>query len=433
VRDGRKFVEYQEIQPQIRAIEMEAAGMVQALQDGHRQQAWLVVRGISDFGDTEKDKFLDMQPYASASAAAYVRLFAERGFVRRILVGESPPTTPGSTSPLPAAPTATYGTTLTAFSATTNYPQVAATGSQLAQELDKLRTEWVKIPKAVGADRVRALRTQSYWATASPEVQGRVIRFEAELVLSVNNDVSLAQQLLREADQLAGPSPAFEARLQAAQGDSLGAAGRLVPPKTLQEWNLRMALLLEAGQPQEMQEQFNNPPDGVGPDPESHRLRALAFVMTKQLDTAEAALAKARTKKPDAFAVRFAGALLDYYRAFSPATLSAAFQLRPLPVPTAFIKRDSDSLAALERAEKELAALATLAPESDLQHQLEVWRLAALSNHAGRQSEASQLCQTMLAKSPTDALVLQWVSERGYNLDSSQNIEALAAELDIKL
>ncbi|HUJ10190.1 MAG TPA: hypothetical protein VL171_09200 [Verrucomicrobiae bacterium] len=431
VRDGKKFVEYQKIQPQIKAIEMEAAGMVHAVLDGHKEKSWLVVRGISDFGDFDKDKFMDMQPYAAASAAAYVRLFAEGGYNRRILVGDSP--TPPSTSPSPTVPTATYQPSLAVLSSGTASSPSAASGNKLDQELERIRADWIKNPKAVGMDRARSLRTHAYWASALPEAQARVIRFEAELAMSSNQEITVIQQLLSEAEQVAGPSAFFEARLLATQGNLQGAIARLDSPKTLQEWNLMMALLLESEQPEAMEQQFGNPPDGVGPDSESHRLHALACIMNKQIEAAKTALEKAQLKRPDAFGIRLAAALIDYYQALSTAAPSAAFRLKPLPVPLAFVKRDSDSLSALDRAEREFSQLVTLLPEGGLHRELEIWRLAALANHTNKPNEALQQCLAILAKSPTDPLTLQWAFERGYNANSSQSISALAAELDIKL
>lgn len=58
---------------------MEAGGFAKTLGDKRKQ--WLVFRGISDFGDPDKDRDCDWQPVASLVALTMVRKFLEHSYV----------------------------------------------------------------------------------------------------------------------------------------------------------------------------------------------------------------------------------------------------------------------------------------------------------------------------------------------------------------
>lgn len=80
-----------DLHQQIRIGEMEAAGFVVACERRHPSVPWLVVRGVSDFGDEFKSD--DFHRMASISAAAYVAVFLERG-LDLAAFGEPPEPTP---------------------------------------------------------------------------------------------------------------------------------------------------------------------------------------------------------------------------------------------------------------------------------------------------------------------------------------------------
>lgn len=67
-----------EVHQGIRVGEMEAGGVVQACQNRAFPTPWLVIRGVSDFGDKFKNNAF--HKLASCAAAAYLKLFLENGF-----------------------------------------------------------------------------------------------------------------------------------------------------------------------------------------------------------------------------------------------------------------------------------------------------------------------------------------------------------------
>ncbi len=81
----------------IRIGEMEAAGFVKGCENRHPMVPWLVVRGVSDFGDSFKnDAFHKL---ASCTAASFVKLFLETGFDVQLLQ----PSDPKASKPQPNA------------------------------------------------------------------------------------------------------------------------------------------------------------------------------------------------------------------------------------------------------------------------------------------------------------------------------------------
>lgn len=77
-----------EVHQGIKVGEMEASGVVRACNQGQTPIAWLIIRGVSDFGDDFKSD--EFHEWASSSAASYTKLFLEQGFDLRLLRDEEP-------------------------------------------------------------------------------------------------------------------------------------------------------------------------------------------------------------------------------------------------------------------------------------------------------------------------------------------------------
>ena len=63
---------------------------------------------------------------------------------------------------------------------------------------------------------------------------------------------------------------------------------------------------------------------------------------------------------------------------------------------------------------------------------LEVWRLASLANHPGRQQEAREYCVTLVNQHPCNLYAFPWASARGYEIDFKRlnSIAALESQRD---
>lgn len=97
------------VHQQIRIGEMEAAGFIQACESRAPAIPWLVVRGVSDFGDSNKND--GWHRVAAAAAAAYMASFLQHGLDmsllrhkrRRTKSSRTKPTSAPSASPTPAS------------------------------------------------------------------------------------------------------------------------------------------------------------------------------------------------------------------------------------------------------------------------------------------------------------------------------------------
>ncbi len=432
VRDSQKFPEWAENNQQLQGFEMETGGMVQALEQFHETLSWLVVRGVSDFCDEHKSN--EFQPYAAATAAAYVRLFAEYCFEGGMLSQATnsavfAPPSPTLT-PIVAPATSDIGVNLPTIQAL----EIPLSGSSTVTKLwESIKEKWALGQSESTLRELASLRSDVHFQRAPPELRARVLRFEADAGLILNHDIPGAEALAGQADQIAAPNRAFAARIRAAAGDVVGALASLNEPSNLEEWNTRMNVQLQHGDAPGMLVEFDRPPDGVGPDTESHRLRTLALLTTREIALAETSFNRIKTKRPGAFAVRLAGAYLDYFRTLSPGAPESAYTLTPNPVSLGFVKRDSASLAALDQAAKEFADLAALSPaNSNVRRQMQQWQLAALANHVEHQAEAAALCAELLAVFPGDRTIINWSEERRY-VTSGDRVDALAFELGITL
>lgn len=428
VRDDAHFKKLQKIDPEVRACEMECAGMVIALQDAAPGTAWLQIRGVSDFGDSQKED--TWQPYAAATAGAFTRLFAEQCFDPDLILGKK---LAAPVLPRAPEPTAEPRSVATAIPAEVVETAPAATAAILV-DFEHIREAWKKARGANTVDKLQALRQSEAFQAATLETRAKILRFEAKVTLDILRDVAAAEALAKQASDLTGAHRATEAMIAGQREGSEAAAQFLAEPKTLEEWNQRMGFLLQAKQADAVLAEWDTPPEGVGPDVESYRLRSYALLMKKKLPEARAAFDKIGAKHRAGFAIRLVSAILDYYQAISPAAPDRAFHLVPLPVPAGFIKRDEESLAALERAEQGFAeALKDVPEKNEFHYELQGWRLGAAAMNTRRRSEAEELSRQLLEEAPTNMVFLGWADACEFQINRNQHKEALALELGVKL
>jgi hypothetical protein len=301
-------------------------------------------------------------------------------------------------------------------------------------EFDQLRTEWRQNHGIATLEKLRNLLARNDFGVTEPEVCASILRLTADVELQLTQDLKKAEELIKRADELTEPNRAVHARLIAARLGPREGAKQLELPATLEEWNQRMGFLLQAGETDSMLSEWNTPPEGIGPDFESHRLRTLALITKKDIAAAGDAFKKIGPKQAQTFGVHFAGAALDYFRAVSTAAPDQVFQLHPNPIPLEYIKRDAQSLGALDRAALVFGQLMqNVMPQSDLHFELAHWRLAALANHAARRAEAEEFCRGLISSKPSDVQPVAWASLRGYSIDHESSVAALAAELKVTL
>ena len=436
LRSPTAFDPFIAIHPSIRAAEMEAGGLITACNGHHPPSVWMVVRGISDFGDEFKDD--EFHRLASCAAAMWVKCFLENGLdietIRPLAV--LPVTVMAHTEPV-LAPEVGMGRpgiqlppVITGLISTQIERLATSNTSDRQRDLEDIREEWRISPGESVVERLRALKTREDWPLIGGEIRAKILRFEASLTLSLSKDVAKAEALRAEALQL-DPDLNTEAldALIAFQTDPNVALERLSVPVTPEGWNLRLGILAARGEWTLLFNESENPPGTASPDPETRRLRAIALLHMGRLKDARAELALALEKNAKWFHLRFLDAVLAYFESLSEPLFLATDKNWPEPADPTLVNRDRgtlDNLARAERILKDLVAIPGL--DIQLRQEIEGWHLACLGNNPERQNEARTYCSALLEINPTHHVALAWAMARGYATDLTSSIDALFTE-----
>ena len=314
--------------------------------------------------------------------------------------------------------------------------QLERLGQALTQDrlndFDRIRDDWRAGRDEAALVKMREMKTRDDWRLVAEPVRAKFLRFEASLVLALESDVAKAHALADEASRL-DPSESLETlnALIAYHENGSEAAMRIAAsPRTLDAWNLRMALLAELNEWQQLLTESENPPRMIAPNAETRRLRALALAFLNRLGDARAEINRALAQQPTWFTVRFAAAIVDYYESLSAAIVRHVPTGWPAPIDTSFVRRDATALASLKRAEATFSdLLACTGLDAGTRQMLEGWKLASLANHIERQKEATSYCAELLKNDPKHPLALSWATARGYPIDVAAGIDALFNEV----
>ena len=162
------------------------------------------------------------------------------------------------------------------------------------------------------------------------------------------------------------------------------------------------------------------------PNAETYRIRALAFLVAKDLGKARLAIRKAVELEPRWESIRFTSATIDYFSALSPAALPDRIIPWPEPVNLALVKGDDESLTCLRKAEDVFSQLAEgSSKKSEKRQNLEAWRLACLANDLEVQEQAIEYCKEILRTDPTHYRAITWALTRNFEINLKKSIEAL--------
>lgn len=432
------FAEMLKTHEGIRAAEMEAGGFIKACESHRNPRHWLVVRGISDFGDELKDD--QFHRLAAAAAAAWLLRFLEDGFdlfnlveeeSLRENVGQNRNLAP-TTDQVPSAPQGLLTTRAADFinSQIENLAR-SATADRL-RDFEDMREAWRIGREQRVLDHVREMKGRHEWPLVDAQVRAKFLRFEASLLLAIEKNVALAKELAAEAAALdTDTNPEALHMLIAYHEDGIADALLVAAsPATLDGWNVRLSLLVEGGNWQTVLGEFTKPPTSYQPDAESRRLHALALLFCNKVAEARVEIVKALAEHPQWFNLRFAAAVIDYFESLSPALLARTSKIWPAPTDPSLVRRDPAAVSALRRAVETFTKL--LEGEGlniEMRVELEGWRLACLANDTERRNEAQAYCASLLEREPKHRVALPWATARGYVSDLHASVDALFAEL----
>ncbi len=168
----------------------------------------------------------------------------------------------------------------------------------------------------------------------------------------------------------------------------------------------------------------------IKPNAETHRIKALGHLLSKNLGQARLEINKALEQEPDRKIVREAAAIINYFSALSPAALPDRLVQCPEPVSWLFIKRDDDSLIRLREAAAIFKKLSEETEDREEKKVWQCWHLACLANDLEKQEEAIDYCRELLQYDPTDFRAIEWTTHRNYGLDLEPSEKALSSLIE---
>lgn len=257
-----------------------------------------------------------------------------------------------------------------------------------------------------------------------------VFRALANMVLSLKGieGIDEAQSYLNDAERFdqSGSNLTVRVRIKLLQESFAAGLAELGQPTTIDEFNLRIGILIETDQSEETLRTLASPPSGVLLDAESQRLRAIALLLTGDLEEALSAISEPLQQLPRRQNVRLAGAVINYYSSLSPLALQRQAIAYPHPINPAMVKRDDESQRRLKNAARIFAEVAAqMEPASGSQKEVETWQIACLANISDSTNEVAHFCRSALLTDPSNFRVLAWVLYRGYEIDLSPSENAL--------
>jgi len=427
VRDPAVFEKYDAVHQGVRGSEMEAGGCVKACETRSLRKAWMVIRGISDFGDEFKDD--QFHHLASSAAASLLKLFLEEGFdsdlvrPRPIALGSLGPTIIGPSGAGTVAPTS-RSIAVNLLSEELDLCEVGLNESK-NKELDQIR----EVARTGDSLRARTLLGDFRAGTANghlnEHVLGAATHLDAALLIQ-EGKIDEARKLIESAAKefIDVDWTPLSALLENEANGVETALKLLEQPKTIDGWHLRMEMLIEAGKSNEALDIFSAPPKGVTPNEDSIRISATLDLHTGNMEKALSQVEK--LLKSNTFNAKLTAIRILHFSSFTSAALSAANKSWPSPVDLSLVKRDQVSLERLRQAVNIADGLLTSGfLRADLKNVVEGWKLACLANDAQKQPDAEGYCFELLQADPIHSLALRWAASRDWKLDLGPNIDAL--------
>jgi hypothetical protein len=304
-------------------------------------------------------------------------------------------------------------------------------GAAHSAKLDYLRDLALKGKESQAEGELRSLLASEAWRMSSGAHRSRALILLASLTISRRADLEEADRLLAaaKAEDPRGRFVALEAHLRQEREGAAAALGALPEPTDIQEWNTRIALLINSNRIDEAVRQVDAP--AFSANAETFRLGALAHLLLGDVETARARVEEAERRAGDHLAVREVAAIIDYCSALSPGFSWEAQRLClhwPLPVKRAMVRSDDESIEALSRAAARFESIVVgedvRGPNS---RRARIWQLACLANLSGQDETAQKFADGCFADSPGDPWLVLWALERNWKFDRPASISILEA------
>ena len=296
---------------------------------------------------------------------------------------------------------------------------VARLSTGTEKQLEVIRERWREGHRNEPIKWVSDLKNDgSVWLALPPNVRAKILRFEAFLVLGENGILGRAKALADEAYIL---SPVDDqSRLRAFIAFQEAGAERalelLTNNKDVDSLHLEAALLLESGRVDEGRLVLEGIETGFPNNAETYRLRALSFLMTKEMGKARLEILKALEIEPRWKSIRIAAGMIAYLSTLSPVALPNSIVLWPEPVDWSCVKRDNESLSRLRESAELFRQLAKEAEGYKERQHFEAWRLASLANDPDHQDDAGKYCREIIARDRIHCPAILWALARKFDI-----------------
>ena len=288
-------------------------------------------------------------------------------------------------------------------------------------EVERLRLQWREGRSANAAEGIARLRDPGRWQAFPAKLQATIARFEAQLALE-SEDLPRAQGLADEAERL---DPAANIRLRALIARRLSGVDEalriLGDSNEIDVITLKAGLLFESGRVAASQAVLEHVV-GVA---EAHRLRALAYVVQRDLAQARLEIDKAIELAPRWVSVLYSKGIVYYFNGLSPAALPDGLPQWPEPEQWEFVRTDDEARDFFRRASDAIAQIDLDTQIADHRRVYESWRLAAIANDSERRDEANHYCREILAREPGHIPAVVWATARRLDVDLSPSVRAL--------
>ncbi len=298
-------------------------------------------------------------------------------------------------------------------------------------QLEEMRQAWRKGEKQRAVDWLTRIRHER-WTMLSERVKSRLLTFQGSLALD-DDDIEDARSLVEEASTHAITESVGRLRALIAKREGNGAIAlsRLDGFEEPDSLNLRAAIHLDSGQVQEGEAILQNLISQEKANAETYRILALACLFTRRLDQARYSIELSTELEPHWVTVRYAAAMIEYFRSISPGGFPQGPIAWPEPVDWSLIKRDEQSQRHLANAAIVFGELANhLQTNLTEQERMQIWRLACLANLPNEQEKAIALCKEILQRNPRCYPAITWTLARNWRISLDASVLALETEVN---
>ncbi len=295
-------------------------------------------------------------------------------------------------------------------------------------EIEQIRVLIQEGKETEAESKLLAMRTSSGWGYLPPDIRARVLRVLAGLELNRRGNITKAQNLVAEAkrEHPNGQFAVIEASIRLHAEDAHAALQSMPESANIDEWNMRAALLLNAGKSDEALRELEAP--AFEPNTETLRLKAMAFLIRREPAKALLCAQQAEKQAPTWVLVQEVLASAHFFCAVSPAFDGWGFWTQPVPVPWDFVRTDGVSKKHMEAGADCYFRLAkAFESNSNAWASAKTGELACLACIPDRQSDAEKLVSEILSEHPGHPPVVHWALTRGYKFDEPTARKALEA------